>query len=1338
MSDVPVPATPRSTGQPHFRLLTLGATALVDVSAGNKTVLGPGVPLALLTYLHASPGHTASRVHLADVFWASNNPARSRQALRQNLTRLRQILGAGAFEDRGTEVILTEPIASDRDGFEKAVQIQALETACEQYTGPFFPDYSGPGSAEFEHWVDRERERLRTLFTRSAELLVRRYLDHARIRDAHGIALRVRRESPESEAARRLVLETLLALHDSFGARIEADAILEWLRHAGRSPEPATAHLLERTRKDATAITESPEPGLRPDLVGREKQFHRLVMTWQEARAGKPRLLHLEARAGFGKTRLLEEVTARIETPTSRVLHLRARHGEREIEGSLAAEVALALGGLPGAKAVTPSTAALLVELHPGLGAIFSAVPGIQNGGSLLHHQALALTELMLAVADEAPLALFIDDLHWADESSRHVLSAAFSRLDRARILVITTGRPDTGRPLDGCPESISLGPLSHADAEAFLQSMGSFPDQAIARRAAGSLHHASGGSPLLMLEALRLALDHGDLHRDAGEWQFQDLERAVKSLGKHGALDQRVASLPEPARGALLLLAVAELAVDAKELAGADEGVGLCQLLSELESRGYVSGANGRWSLSHDEIAEAVIRAATETKLQYAHGAVGRMLALGSVARSSRVHRVARHLLAGKAYAELRTYFTRWVVEARNRGDRTPVSQLARELLANESAPATIDSLVSALPLQMRLGPRARITMTLTTAALLITVGVLGARHYLAGPQSPPDVELLLAREEFSTKQIGLFRVPIWKDRWVPGDTIRPDHGTLVGRLPAGVKTYGGIAPSPDGKLFAFGQVMSDSGGIDLFLWSSAGGIQRITSAPGDDIHANWSPDGRYITFATARWTPRGNDDADLAVFKVTDGSIRQLTHGPAYDQKPLWSPDGSRIMFHRRGPPPSRDVVCWISVDGRQEHCSAREWSGSSAPISWIGPDRALLAGTDGPGHKIVWWMDADSTGPIALGKNAVVDLDATGRFVLLGAVSGSRHTSLAPRDQPENGRPIAESVFDGDRSFAFFPGSRQVALSAVHISPKIHTVFLGVPSRLHVLGATATDSSVAVPAAVVEWFLGASSGIRLDPHTGTVLASQLGIFTLHVTAGGWVQDSLVVNVVAPHDSTIFQELWADSTLKGWVFSGEPVPKRRTGPGGIPAFLNNGDGFFDSGAFSRFSADAEGGLGVDAEISAPISSFKWQRLKLGLLSSPRASQSSIVSGPACVMTIPLGEGSPSSDRWSISTYGEGKQFLLNPALRSGKWFRIRLQIFPDGTCGVALDGKPMWRSTIPIDVSAQYHVGSAGQSVGTAVLLGPFAVWRGVRGGVDWAALETFPEASLKPKSP
>ena len=84
-------------------------------------------------------------------------------------------------------------------------------------------------------------------------------------------------------------------------------------------------------------------------------------------------------------------------------------------------------------------------------------------------------------------------------------------------------------------------------------------------------------------------------------------------------------------------------------------------------------------------------------------------------------------------------------------------------------------------------------------------------------------------------------------------------------------------------------------------------------------------------------------------------------------------------------------------------------------------------------------------------------------------------------------------------------------------------------------------------------------------------------------------------------------------------------------------------------------------------------------------------------------------------------------QQLTAPPTWRNGKRFRVRLQIFPDGRCGAAIDG----RAVANADAGRSTPNGTAlvylyGNSPNTRMLVGTVVVTEGVPEGVDWFAVD------------
>jgi hypothetical protein len=241
-----------------------------------------------------------------------------------------------------------------------------------------------------------------------------------------------------------------------------------------------------------------------------------------------------------------------------------------------------------------------------------------------------------------------------------------------------------------------------------------------------------------------------------------------------------------------------------------------------------------------------------------------------------------------------------------------------------------------------------------------------------------------------------------------------------------------------------------------------------------------------------------------------------------------------------------------------------------------------------------------------------------------------------------------------------------------------------------------------------------------------------------------------SIVVTVVPASTTTLLAERWSDTEAR-WRFFGRPRPRVLAMQDGARAFFNAGDGTYLSGAWTRVDWPATGGLGVEAPVRAQIDSAQWQSLQVRLATGLDTVAASAWADrdaagvafdngslAACSIGLPTGEGASRRDSLTVGVGAESRA-LPGHGANDGRWHRIRVQVLPDGRCGVALDGRPLWISEAHLSTDARYRVITGGNSAWTEILVGPLDVWQGVRTDVDWTLLDgTATTATTPPAAP
>jgi TolB protein len=113
----------------------------------------------------------------------------------------------------------------------------------------------------------------------------------------------------------------------------------------------------------------------------------------------------------------------------------------------------------------------------------------------------------------------------------------------------------------------------------------------------------------------------------------------------------------------------------------------------------------------------------------------------------------------------------------------------------------------------------------------------------------------------------------------------------TAVARHP-GLNTSAAV--SPDGQRVAM--ILSKGGSPDVYIASADGsGLRQITQTREDESSPCWSPDGKWICFAT-----KIDGRRVLAKVPVSGGAMQRVaTTGVPSPSEPDWSPDGKTIVF-------------------------------------------------------------------------------------------------------------------------------------------------------------------------------------------------------------------------------------------------------------------------------------------------------------------------------------------------------------------------------------------------------------------------------------------------------
>lgn len=379
-------------------------------------------------------------------------------------------------------------------------------------------------------------------------------------------------------------------------------------------------------------------------LVGRGKELAKLHDCFAEAVRGRTTVVALAGEPGIGKSRLLLALAHRAADAGARALrgsavdaegmppylpfiealgrHIRVTPPDRLRDQIGSAGEILA--------ALWPTLPARLGDLSPGY-----VLPPEQARLRLYD----AIADFLAAIADEQPLALLLDDLHWADSASLDLLRHIVRVEPERRLLIALAYRP--GDAADNAILGRTLADLTRLRALTSLTLDRLDPDEtaalarawlvgAIAPNVAELLHARSDGNPFFAEELLRAWVEQGVIGQVRGRWQVARAPGAGPPATIQETVRQRLAHLPVTTVDYLRTAAVIGRQFDTDLLALAsghapeetEEA-----LLPAVRAQILHADDAGGYCFSHDQLRECLYAEITPLRRRRLHGFIGSAL---------------------------------------------------------------------------------------------------------------------------------------------------------------------------------------------------------------------------------------------------------------------------------------------------------------------------------------------------------------------------------------------------------------------------------------------------------------------------------------------------------------------------------------------------------------------------------------------------------------------------------------------------------------------------------------------------------------------------------------
>jgi DNA-binding SARP family transcriptional activator len=676
--------------------------------------------LALLAYLATEEG-MQERQKLTRLLWPESDMAHGRSALRFTLLHLRRILQEGASPEGGSHLLITHDalgldLASGIDldlhaleaawkliralpapeavkGEVRRAMIAHLQSAAVLYRGSFLQDFTLRNALDFDNWVGLKQgywyQRIEQVFDWLSQL----QSAEGSLEQAIETVERWRHLDPLNED----ISLRLMQLQFASGNRTAALKAYETyqdvlMTELSAKPSPKLVTLAEVLRSTSPPrgarsrfgkCTTTARPLLNLPFVGRGTEVCRLMTLYEQACGGQPQVVLLEGESGIGKTRLAAAFLDWVRAQGANVLKARALQTSQQMSYQPLLEALRTrleqehdLRQL-----MSDPWLAELSRLLPDLRERYPDLPLLAINEDFASSQLFeALTRLLHALAAQAPLLMFVDDLQWVDAATLDVFQylAPHWRGQRTPALLLLNRRTETrdmgpqmSEWLADLSSTISvtrlqLGPLSaqdirqivgelaetdgvhpslqgeHARIQLSAQSVRTSGSRLSPERFAAWLFAQTKGQPFYLNALLQMLLERGDLvpRLIAGSgWVFEPQPSILEANASDGLLpwdvreliQRRLARLSSPARTLLAagtalphdfafeeLCQVAQLAPQ-EALAALDESL---QSLLLRESSYHREGRRGvSYHFADDKIKEVVYAEAGDARMRVLHG---------------------------------------------------------------------------------------------------------------------------------------------------------------------------------------------------------------------------------------------------------------------------------------------------------------------------------------------------------------------------------------------------------------------------------------------------------------------------------------------------------------------------------------------------------------------------------------------------------------------------------------------------------------------------------------------------------------------------------------------
>lgn len=599
---------------PVLRAFTFGRCAFE--SPLTRIAPDSEIHFALLLSIAAAPPSGVSRDELIARIWPRAEGDEGRHRLRQAMYRLRQLtvpvhLRAGHVSFDWAETALDlHLLLHGTPRRETLVELGAL---------PFLPSYAPMLGEPFGHWLESLRARVATRLRRALADEVTSARSRGRFHEMGQVARALLSLDPLNEIG-TMGLAEALALE---GSKVEALRLLEDYEDEVGAINANLQLPVRVLRRRVAEVLDDSLVLRRFELpfVGREREFGELRQLLREVRSGQSRAAILTGEAGIGKSRLAGEMLRLAALDGVTLATYTTSAGDSFTPISTLVSVGQLLLTLPGALGCAQEHLAYVRRLGTPETVTAWSVTGM--AADILYAQLVqALAELVSAIAEEAPLILFLDDAERLHPTTWRVVMDVWDRVGERSVCFLFAARRLPSwygslgpRSCERLTQHIRLFPFRREESLAFVQRWAEKNHVPVDHETADRFAATSQGNPFYLSELAA--------HLGRGGDQ-QETPPSIREL-----VTAQHAALTKGAQRVLLVIAIFEArATTARvtqvlEIPAAD----FMAALDELEDAGLVATNGPAVWCRHRMVGQIAASLGMPSIVAFAHGRAAELL---------------------------------------------------------------------------------------------------------------------------------------------------------------------------------------------------------------------------------------------------------------------------------------------------------------------------------------------------------------------------------------------------------------------------------------------------------------------------------------------------------------------------------------------------------------------------------------------------------------------------------------------------------------------------------------------------------------------------------------